>query len=126
MKNKNIYLKAIIGVFMTSFLPPVFSQSMIYESDQLSEFSIIRNYKTGIDITFSDYYGTDIYFSYVDRNTMTTTSVDVTNYFHVEDFVILDDTVFFCGNHNQTAVCGFVDINDVFLAPVILPISTYL
>ena len=115
MKNRIVYVKALIGLIIMYYSPLAFSQSMIYESSQLSEFSIIRNYKPGIDITFSDFYGTDIFFSYVDRNTMTTKSVDIAQQFHVEDFVILDDSVFFCGNKNQTAICGYFDINDVFL-----------
>ncbi|MBR1549816.1 MAG: hypothetical protein IJ634_04185 [Bacteroidales bacterium] len=114
MKNKNVFFKAYIVTIMLFFSMPAFSQSIVYESNQLSEFSIIRNYKPGIDITFSDFYGTEVFFSYVNRSTMTTLSVDVSRQFHVEDFVILDDTVFFCGNINQTAICGYFDINDVF------------
>jgi hypothetical protein len=114
MKNKNTFFRRLLVFLMLACPMSVYSQSEIFESDQRSEYSIIRNYKPGVDITFSDYYGTEIRFSYVDRNTMTTLSLDVGYCFHVADFVVFDDSVFFCGTGRNGAACGYFDINDVF------------
>lgn len=116
MKQKVPDLRNII-LMILMFLPQsVFPQSTIFKSDQMSEFSIIRNHKENTNITYNDYYGTDISFNYVDLNTQTTRSVDIGSFLRVHDFAVYDDSVFFCGRGIglSGAVCGFFDINDVF------------
>lgn len=94
---------------------PVHSQGTILSSNQCSEFSIIRNYESNVDITYNVMLDT-ITFNYVDRNTMTTLSVNIQNQFLVWDFLVFHDSVFFCGESNQTAVFGYFDIQDVFFS----------
>lgn len=92
----------------------VHSQGTILEGNQYSEYSIIRNYKNNVDITYNVMLDTQT-FNYVDRVSMTTLSVNILNSFDVSDFVVFHDSVFFCGSVDQTAIFGYFDIQDVFL-----------
>lgn len=65
---------------------PAHSQSAILSGNQCSEHSIIRNYANNVDITFNVMLDTQT-FNYVDRNTMTTSSVYIYD-FGVDDFVV--------------------------------------
>ncbi len=114
MKHKKIHMRCIMLAMTMTFPLFAFAQGTFFESDQLSEYSIIQNYQQNIHITYNDYYGTQISFNYVDLNSMTTHSVDISQFFRVNDFVIFDDTVFFCGSKHYNAVCGYFDINDLF------------
>ena len=93
---------------------PAHSQSAILSGNQCSEHSIIRNYANNVDITFNVMLDTQT-FNYVDRNTMTTSSVYIYD-FGVDDFVVFHDSVFFCGSIGSTACYGYFDINDVFFS----------
>lgn len=56
------------------------SQSVIYSSDQRSEYSIIRNYFKNVDITYSLIGDLGMRlrgFNYVDRNSMTVVSAEI-------------------------------------------------
>ena len=113
MKNKSLKKTALMAAMMFCIIP-VFSQSVIYNPEKDSEFSIIRNYKDNIDITYN-VFESQTSFNYVDRSSLTEISAEVTG-FTVNDFVIFDDTVFFCGSTAYSAVYGYFDINDVFFS----------
>ena len=105
-------------IFFLMFVPnlSVQAQTYIYEDPFLqAENSIVRNYKDGVDITYTLGWQ-KVCFNYVDRNTNLVSSVDVYGQFVVFDFRILNDTVFFCGEHFNRGVFGYFDINDVFFS----------
>lgn len=93
------------------------SQSVIYSSDQRSEYSIIRNYLKNVDITYSLIGDLGMRlrgFNYVDRNSMTVVSAEIPLFYAINDFVVYNDCVYFCGYDSITPIYGFFDINDVF------------
>ncbi|MBR4505860.1 MAG: hypothetical protein IKP21_03710 [Bacteroidales bacterium] len=93
------------------------AQSIIYDANPNSEYSIIRNYKRDVDITYNIIAGESHSFNYIDRNNMTVYSAPVVGLFAVLDFVIYNDTVYFCGSGSGNyAVYGYFDINDVFFS----------
>ena len=117
MKQKLLKKSAIVAVLLFCAIP-AFSQGAIYNPQKDSEFSIIRNYMDKVDITYNLFTSTTS-FNYIDRNSMNEFSAEITVPFTVSDFVVFDDSVFFCGFTNggscgDHAVYGYFDINDVF------------
>lgn len=53
-------------------------------------------------------------FNYVDRNSMTVVSAEIPLFYAINDFVVYNDCVYFCGYDSITPIYGFFDINDVF------------
>ena len=68
------------------------AQSIIYNANPHSEYSIIRNYDDNVDITYNIIAGESHSFNYIDRNNMTVYSAPVVGLFAVLDFVIYNDT----------------------------------
>lgn len=100
---------------------PLQAQSIIYDGNQGGETSIIRNYIDGVDITYTTSIDTYERFNYIDRNTLSIRTAYITIPLAVSDFVIMGDTVYFCGayfNNNKPTVCkavyGYFDIYNVF------------
>lgn len=116
MNKLSFLLQKTVSFALLASMTSVFSQTTIYGSDQYSEYSIIRNYdmKPKVDITFNVICA-DITFNYVDRGSSVVYSADVSNYIqHVNDFVVYDGFVFFCGYGGGNPLYGFFDIQDVF------------
>lgn len=93
------------------------SQNTIYESDQFSEYSIIRNYLNNVDITYNLIGHADgdiISFNYVDRNAMTVQTANLPQSMRINDFTVYNDSVFFCGYDSGCAIYGFFNIYNLF------------
>lgn len=91
-------------------------QNVIFDNPTVkTEYSVIRNYNREVDISY-DLEGGIHCFNYHDLSTLQTYNVQVPYWFDVLDFKIMDDTVYFCGNNDQTsrAKFGWFDIHSVF------------
>ena len=115
MKTKQLFIFIAYFLQSVSFSPSISGQNTIYDlSDIDSEFSIIRNYKENIDITYDVYLSTRK-FSYFDRST------SLYYYFvipvEVTDFRIVDGFVYFCGGSISQSgyVIGWFDIHNTFI-----------
>lgn len=94
-------------------------QTTIHENTyNTTEFSIIKNFKTDIDIKY-DVWPTRR-FEYIDRGTNMIYTVTVSN-LYVMDFEIYEGYVYFCGNgefnskvDNFGAAFGYFNIDSVF------------
>ena len=107
------YCPILVAMFVVSANMAI-AQSKIYDSDQLSEWSIIRNYKNGIDICYNAFLNIES-IDYIDRINNTVISASLRNKFLINDFVIFEDKVYFAGQLDYGhAVYGFFDIYDVF------------
>lgn len=78
-----------------------------------SEYSIIRHYKGEKEITYDALY-MNKGFSLVDRSTNTKYYFPVPDSISVDDFRILDDTVWLCGATSSGAMVGCFDIASAF------------
>lgn len=114
MKRQLLKTCCILAVLLSGF--SAHSQSIIYDTLQRSEFSIIRNYNNNVDITFNYYADSYNCFIYIDRSGMTTYSAKVPDFITVLDFVVYGDSVFYCGLSGDFALYGYFDINDVFFS----------
>lgn len=78
-----------------------------------SEYSIIRHYKGEKEITYDALF-MNKGFSLVDRSTNTKYYFPVPDSISVDDFRVLDDTVWLCGATSSGAMVGCFDIASVF------------
>lgn len=92
------------------------AQSIIYNANPHSEYSIIRNYDDHVDITHNIICDS-VSFNYIDRSSLSVISAYCSGHFNVSDFVIFGDSVFFCGDSaGMCAVYGYFNIHDVFFS----------
>lgn len=116
------FMRCFVLMALLLYLAPLQAQSIIYDdSQQLGETSIIRNYKENVDITYNAAAGEIDRFNYIDRNTLMVYTAPLTEPIAIHDFVIIGDTVFFCGSctivkSSQKPVYGYFDINKVFFS----------
>lgn len=130
MKTKLLQLMTKIrpALVLAALLFPLSSwaQNIIYDAPvPQSEYTIIRNYKEAVDIG-CDIIGDVFVFSYNDRNT------GIIRYFPlprigVNDFEILNDTVFFCGTNvdSNRAAFGWFSIYNVFFGADNIYLKTF-
>lgn len=123
MKNTFFYQFLILAILVLANTAPVNSQNIIYDGNHGGETSIIRNYTNGVDIVYTTSAGVYDRFHYIDRNTLSSQIIDISEPFAVQDFVIKGDTLFFCGiyflNSSKSSslpVYGYFNINDVFFS----------
>ena len=124
MKNNSFFRchrLFLIPFFFLFFGNRVHPQSVIYTSNQYSEYSIIRNYKKNVDITYSligDIAMNSRGFNYVDRYSTTIVSAEIPLNYAINDFVVYYGHVYFCGSvgsgNVSTPIYGYFDIQDVF------------
>ena len=94
MKNNSFFRchrLFLIPFFFLFFGNRVHPQSVIYTSNQYSEYSIIRNYKKNVDITYSligDIAMNSRGFNYVDRYSTTIVSAEIPLNYAINDFVV--------------------------------------
>ena len=112
------YCTILVATFVVSANTAI-AQNRIYDSDQFSEWSIIRNYRPKIDISYNVGYLSNSV-NYVDRSTGTVRCFPLKGEIGVSDFVIVGDTVFFCGgcysNQMSQGCFGFFVIPDLFFS----------
>ena len=112
------YCPILVAMFVVSANTAI-AQNIIYNNDNYSEWSIIRNYKTKIDICYNVGYLSNSFY-YVDRTTNIIRSFPLNGEISVYDFVIVGDTVFFCGgcfsNQVSQGCFGFFIIPDLFFS----------
>ena len=105
------YIIIAVALLMPTLLH---AQSAIWEDPVMgSEYSIIRHYKGEKEITYDALY-MNKGFSLVDRSTNTKYYFPVPDSISVDDFRILDDTVWLCGATSSGAMVGCFDIASVF------------
>ena len=124
MKNNSFFRchrLFLIPFFLLFFGNRVHPQSVIYTSNQYSEYSIIRNYEKNVDITYSligDIAMNSRGFNYVDRYSTTIVSAEIPLNYAINDFVVYNGHVYFCGSvgsgNVSTPIYGYFDIQDVF------------
>ncbi len=116
------FMRCFVLMALLLYLAPLQAQSIIYDdSQQLGETSIIRNYKENVDITYNAAAGEIDRFNYIDRNSLVVLTAPLTIPIIIHDFVIIGDTVFFCGSctivkSSHKPVYGYFDINKVFFS----------
>lgn len=116
-KGCNILAKLVLLlIFVMAIVPnTVKGQNAICDFlSQQSEFSIIRNYKEDVDITYSCYLSEENCFCYVDRHNNVYYKAKVDLNLRVTDFRIYKDRVFFCGSYSNSSVIGWFDISGLF------------
>lgn len=116
MKQKLLKTLVLPAILASSGIMSVQAQSIIYDNTTNSEYAKIRNYLPDVDITYNAILS-NLSFNYVDRSSQTTYYADVSGLFLVQDFVVFDDSVFFCGTYDgYYAMYGYFDINDFFFS----------
>lgn len=116
------FMRCFVLMALLLYLAPLNAQNIIYDdSQQLGETSIIRNYKENVDITYNAAAGEIDRFNYIDRNSLVVLTAPLTIPIIIHDFVIIGDTVFFCGSctivkSSHKPVYGYFDINKVFFS----------
>ena len=114
MKNKIIFL--LLALFFAGSMPAIKAQNSVsaFEKSDTADNVIIKEYFYPVTITAS-YYENNFttVFSYHDAS-FSSINIPLENYI-VRDFVIDNDTVFFCGeNIERTGIVGYFEINDLF------------
>lgn len=84
----------------------------------VGKYSIVREWKTGVSIVYTQTSSTKGYFMLEDENSPTTLVADMDTNIRIYDYEIVDKSVYFCGTLEQNgqhfAIVGRFDIGELF------------
>ena len=94
------------------------AQNIIHDLQPTSsEYSIIRNYKDGVDICFTVNTCQEYCFTYIDRNGGIIRKASFPcELLYIHDFQVMDGRVYFCAQSGLDAIIGWFDIAGVFFS----------